>query len=908
MRLHRLTWRPYWIYLWAVFFFGACNTETPTEAETTPGNGTGGTALLSSLTASPPKIGPGGAARILAVVIDDQANPLSGKVVVFRATAGSITPSDTTDASGLAEAIFRAPQSPGPVRIYARLGQQTDSLTLTIVTQISENLQVLPEQKSILANGFSETKLLIQAWDSNQTPVSSATIKLTTTAGDITPSVTTNENGYAEAVLRSVASSRDVAAEITATLDEVETVTVVIFRGVEFEVTARPRVLIADGTSRATVKAILKESTSKVAVSGAEVVFGVDLGTIPNRITTNESGIASTFYTSATDTGVATIVASYGEFFHDTVRVLLGESVPANLDLTANPPVLPANNRSTSEIKAVVSDAAGNPVPDGTPVHFEILSGSGTLESRKLTANGIATSMLTSSQQPDSVWIVARVADLADTVMVRYVAGPPAGLTLVASSEAIPADGSTTSTISAYVYDEVGNPVADGTLVQFATDLGDITPTAETRNGVASAVFSSGQTGLATIRATAGTVSGTVTVRALPGPPNSILLTYDPNSIGVKDSGRNTTLTVTADVRDVRNNPVADPTYVRFSIFSSPGGGEFLSSEAPVATINGKAQVSLNAGIRSGTVRIKAEVTDSSGVPLNPPVSAVSTEIIIFAGPPYMADVNDLSTSRLSVGSQPINILGWHVVNSTATIVALVGDKYNNPVPAGTAVYFTTTGGIISTHTGYTDDQGIATVVLHSGQPYPDVPRYYNTFFDPNENHPDWNLPSRIIPGPIPDYDFGEVDNGYDNTSQNNGIARVLAVTEGVDRNGKPTRVWNVTNVVFSGAISQFRADVDKTELLPGEAATIQITIYDSNGNPIVAGSLISVEADAGKLSWTELKTDDPGRTKYTVLLVNNLDPNDPDARETAVSVSVKVQSKNGTGVVSTVPIQLKLN
>ncbi|MDQ7064940.1 MAG: Ig-like domain-containing protein [candidate division KSB1 bacterium] len=888
----------------AALLFYQCNTQTPADTDS---GATASATLLSSLTATPKTIGLGGSARIMAVVVDENASPVSGKVVLFSASRGTITPADTTDGSGIAEAIYLGPQIPGPVTITARLGSQIDSTTVTIDTQISQNLQILPEQKSILANGFSTVKLLIQAWDTNQQPVPNARIDLTSSAGAITPTVYTDNNGTAEAVLQSIASQKDVAATIKASLNDIEAVSLVIFRGVNFQLQVTPTTLIADGRSQATVQAILKETTRLVAVPQAEIHFGASLGTIPNAVLTNESGVAKTLFTSSVDTGAAMIIASYGEFIHDTVRVTIGQSVPTYLNLSATPPVLIADNRSQAEIKAVVSDAANNPVPDGTPVYFEIIQGSGTLESRKVTQSGTAISILTSSRTPDSVWVRASVGNLQDTVLVRYVVGPPARIHLTSSRRDIPADGSTKTRIQAYVYDEVGNPVKDGTRVSFSSDIGEITSTAETRNGVAEAEFSSNVTGLATITAAAGQATGTLTVRALPGPPNSVLLSYDPASVGVKDSGRNTTLTITADIRDARNNPVADPTYVKFSIVSSPGGGEFLSSDLPIPTINGKAQVSFNAGIRSGTARIRAEVTDSTGRPLNPPVSAVSTEIIIFAGPPYMADVNDLSTSHLSVGAEPLNILGWHFVNNTATIVALIGDKYNNPVPAGTAVYFTTTGGIIATHTGYTDENGVATVTLHSGQPYPTVPRYYNTFFDPNAGHPNFSLPTSIIPGPIPDYDLGEVANGYDATSQNNGIARVLAVTEGVDQNGNPARVWNVANVIFSGLISVFRAEVDKTQLLPGEAATIIITIYDENGNPIVPGSSITLEADAGKLSWTELVTSDPGKTKYVVALTNNLDPNDPNAKETTVSVGIKVTSKNGNDVISTPPIQLKL-
>lgn len=888
----------------ALFFILSCNSEPPTtpEQEENPK-----ATILSRLTASPKRIGLGGSSRISAIVIDEYANPLPGRLVTFSTSVGSITPSDTTNASGIAEAIYIAPQIAGTAVIYANLAGQIDSIAIAIDGQITQNLQLLPDTTSLLANGFSRTKIHVRAWNADQQPIVGLQVNLGTTSGMLTPAVVTGEDGTATATLVSVASKTDQLATIQAQAGESEAFAQVLFRGVTFWLEVSPLSLIADGRSTARVRAILKETSALVAVPGAPIRFGASLGTVPHTVDTDASGVAETALTSSTEIGVALLVASYGDDISDTVRVTMGESIPTYLNLSVNPGVLMADAQSMAEITAVVSDAANNPVPDGTPVLFEIVSGSGTIESRKQTEAGVARSILTSSNKPDTVLIAATVGGLRDTVQVRYTVGPPAQISVVSDSASIPADGKTSTKIRVYLHDAVGNAVIDGTMVNFQASFGDISPSADTRNGMAVATFSSSLTGLAKITAYSGQVSDSTTVRLRPGPPNSILLSYDPTSVGVKDSGRNTTLSVTADVRDAKNNPVEDGTLVTFSIFASPGGGEFLSTNAPVPTLNGKAQVSFNAGIRSGTARIRAEVTDESGRSLSPPVSAVSTDVIIHAGPPYIADVNDVSTSRVSVGSNPMNVYGWHVVNDTSKIVVVVGDKYNNPVPAGTAVYFTTSGGIISTHLGYTNEEGVATVMLHTGRPMPDIPRYYNTFFDPNENHPDFSLPSNIIPGPIPDFDFGEVDNQYDGTSQNHGIARVLAVTEGVDANGNPARVWDVTNVVFSGIITTFYAEVTDTVIYPGESSTIRFTIYDINGNPIVPGSRITITTDAGKLSWKELVTGDPGKTKYSVSLVNNLDPNDPDARETATSLGIRVEGKNGTEVISTRPIQLKL-
>jgi len=881
-----------------------CGRRTPTgpgsEAEVV---------VVADLSASPNVLGLGGStATVRAVLVNQNNSPVAGKVVLFSADLGRITPSDTTDPAGVATAIFTSDNRAGRATLTARYGSSSVKTTTVIIdSAVTRSLMIFAEPGEILANGIAKSTLTARVLDAAGKPAKGERVSFETTAGTLLTTGLTDSSGVATAALTSVASATDVVALATVRTLYEQSTTQVLFKGVTFALDVKPTVIIADGHSTADVTVLVKETTSTVAVSDAVITFGTDLGTIPNSATTNARGLATVPLVSSTTRGTARVVARYGNALRDTAYVFFGESVPTTLTLSASPTVLLADNRSTSTIKATVSDAANNPVPDGTPVNFEIVRGSGTLESIKLTQGGVATSTLTSGTRPDTVLVAARVGSLSDTVEVRYVVGPPAAVTVVADSASLPADGITSTRVRAFVKDAVGNPVADGTSVSFTADLGDITSRGQTRAGVAEAQFSSSVTGLATLTARAAEAYGVTTVRLRPGPPNSIVLSFTPRSVGVKDSGRNQTLTITADVRDAKNNPVADGTFVRFSIFSSPGGGEFLSSTAPIPVLNGKAQVSFNSGIRSGAVRIEATVTDGRGVPLTPVVRAISAEIIIFAGPPYLEDVNDPSTSHLSVGVRPLNIVGWNRVNNTAAVTAVVGDKYNNPVTEGTAVYFSTTGGVISTYTGYTDAEGVATVTIHTAQPLPDIDRYYNTFFDPNANHPDFRLPTAVIPGPIPDFDGSLVVNSRGDRGENDGIARLIAVTEGVDATGKAARVWAVTDLVFSGPITTFDVTVSDTSLSPGESATIDIRIFDINGNPIVAGSTISASASAGALSWSNLTTSDPGKTHFTLIITNDLDPTDPNARAQTTPVTISVVSDNGNESASTPPIHLNL-
>ena len=886
-----------------------CSKKLPTPSTLSD---TAGTEIhLTNISIDPPVVVAGGGKTEIEVTIQNKNNEsVVGTPVHFSTTLGSITAVDSTDSNGVARAEFTSGSQTGTATVSVKFGSnQTETAKIKIVDSLSKSMYAKASKESILSNGIDSTQITVYLYDSDGNPVKNQAVFFATTAGHFkTAQSKTDSSGKARAVLLGFASKRDSIAQVQMNSAENAAKLSIYLKGILFTAEATPGMIVADGNSTSKIRVHIKESSTQIAIPNARVFFGTDLGTIPNSEKTDASGVCAVELTSSKKIGEATVTARYGKLFIDTVRVNFVESTPAFLTLSADPSVIVADNQSLSTIKATVSDINNNPVPDGTPVEFQIVKGSGSIEKRKSTKNGTASSKLTSSTHPDTILVEVTAGSLKDSIQVRYVAGDVATVDVRADSSAIPADGVTATTVRAYVYDKAGNPTPDGTTVYFSASLGDISEKGLTQNGVAEAQFTSSVTGVAIIKASVGSVTGETTVQLRPGPPTSIILTLDPTSVGIKDSGRNQTTSIRAIVKDSKNNPAMDGTYVRFSIESGPGGGERLSSTDPIPTVNGAAEVSFLSGIRSGAARIRAEITDSSGNPVSPAVRAISTELIIYAGPPFIENVNDPGTSHLSVGVDPVNVYGWHVVNNTVNVVAVVGDKYNNPVPTGTAVYFTTTGGVISTYTGYTNAEGVATVTLHTSQPYPTVTRFYQTFFDPNLGHPEFTKPDGVIPGPIPDFEGSKVMNSVGTMGENDGIARILAVTEGITSSGQKARVWAVTGVVFSGAITHFTLSVSDTSLSPGESAVINIEIYDENGNPIVAGSTISAECSAGALSWTSWVTSDPGVTSYQVSLTNNLDPGNPDAKPTATPVTIKVQSQNGNVMKSTVPIRLNLN
>ena len=184
---------------------------------------------------------------------------------------------------------------------------------------------------------------------------------------------------------------------------------------------------------------------------------------------------------------------------------------PYTVTLAAHPTSLTVGETST--LTATVKDQDDNNVADGTVVTFETsLGGLGSTTVTQTTASGVATATLT-SQVAGTAVITATSDSKYDTANVTFNPGLPYTVTVEANPTSIPIRWFT-STITATVKDQYDNPVADGTVVTFTTDLGslgfDSSSVVETiANGVATTILESGvRSGTAYVTATADSAVG----------------------------------------------------------------------------------------------------------------------------------------------------------------------------------------------------------------------------------------------------------------------------------------------------------------------------------------------------------------------------------------------------------------
>lgn len=168
-------------------------------------------------------------------------------------------------------------------------------------------------------------------------------------------------------------------------------------------------------------------------------------------------------------------------------------------------------------------------------------------------------------------------------------------LTLTVNPDHIAAHGAI-AVVSAFVLDGTGNPVPDGTVVQFFTTLGRIQEQGKTNDGVARVnLTSDSHSGDADISAFSGAATDRTSITIGVVDVALVLVRAEPSIITTSRSSH-----IIATVIDQNGNPVPNVPVV----FSVPGNAEFMdSSGQPVFTNNnGEAEDVLRTRRTAGAV------------------------------------------------------------------------------------------------------------------------------------------------------------------------------------------------------------------------------------------------------------------------------------------------------------------
>ena len=280
----------------------------------------------------------------------------------------------------------------------------------------------------------------------------------------------------------------------------------------------------------------------------------------------------------------------------------------------------------------------------------------------------------------------------SSSTTVRIGSGSGAGFTagvLSLGISSLSAGGSTS--VTANLVDETGSPYADSADVSFTStcasqNSASLTSPVSTSTGTAVSTYvAQGCQGADTITATAtvdgGTISASVSITVLAATLGSIqFVSASPAKITLKGTGGVETSTLVFKV--LNNVGGASPNQdVSFSLDTSLGGITISPSTAKTDA-SGLAQTVVQAGTIPHSVIVTATVVGSS-----PTLSTQSAQLAITTGPP--------TQRNFSLSIETLNPETWSIDGVTDAVTARLADRFNNPVPDGTAVTFTAEGGSI---------------------------------------------------------------------------------------------------------------------------------------------------------------------------------------------------------------------
>ena len=691
-------------------------------------------------------------------------------------------------------------------------------------------------QDDARANNSDKNIVVAHVVDSDGNPVDGVTVYFT--AGNVTVAVVTGGAfGPGNAQL-DLASGIVGTVNVSGTVNRdsfmnpaTETVTFIAYQpsASQSELQIVDDGAIANNSATNAVRAIVRDAAGN-PIANQTVTFQITSGTATFDVSatgvTDANGMVTVTLISGVTgpvTVTATVSGSPNVAINDSETVQFVDHSPVVNVPTTRIEIVDdgalSNGTAQNIVKAVITDAGGNPVANQTVTFALSNNGIGASFVGPLTgttdANGEFFVYLVSNN-PGTVNLTADVngtplinGSPATSLFVDNtpdITNPATQLIVVTTGSL--ANGTATNSVRAHVVDASGNPVA-GQTVTFIINSGTATPSPLTvftdANGNAILTLTSTVAGLVEI---AASVNG-VPMTALNNSPVTVAFISDLPSVNVPTTRLEVVdgtavaddvdlTTVRAVITDANGNPVAGQS-VTFAL--ADGTAVFVGSTTLITDANGVVIINLQS-TTAGLVHLTATV---NGTPI---INGSPAEVEFVAGPPDLSnpdtqiiiDANDADADGIAQ-----NIVRAHIVDAYGNPVAnqTVTFSYTGVATAGGPLTLTTdaNGDAVLTLTSTT--VGIVSVTADlNGTPIPNGSPAEVRF----TTYPDVTNPDTYI--------VMMTDNAFaDNTATNSVRAHV------VDNEGNPMAGAQVTFTIASG---------EATIITP------QPVVTDANGDAII--------------------------------------------------------------------------
>ncbi|GAA6205306.1 hypothetical protein [Thalassotalea sp. SU-HH00458] len=501
------------------------------------------------------------------------------------------------------------------------------------------------------------------------------------------------------------------------------------------------------GAEPVNVTATVMQGTEPVV--GRAVTFETDLGAFSpasGSALTDESGVATIILTAGTVRGAGEITASLSSGESSSVPLgfnTQGDDINVGGDIKITVSLIDEDGNETNTITAskpgrVVATLEGINSP--LIVNFSSTVGDIPIASAITDDNNVAvvdifagdnlgagevTATITSGETGKSIFVVG-------SSTVSMGSGEPfvKGVAEI-SLDQISAGG--TSVITVSIIDDQGNLFTEPVDVNFSSScstqsVAKLSSPITTSNGIATSTYlAQGCVGDDPINVTANAgginLSASGSINVLPADIGSIeFVSATPQNIGILGAGivsGSESSTVVFKVKDTDGNPYNNRV-VNFALNTDVGGIKLSQNEA-TSNAEGIVQTVVNSGTVPTTIRVIASTATLDGTV----VFTQSSQLVVSTGLP---DQDSFSIARGNANPE-----AWTADGVEVPVTVRMADAFNNPVPDGTAVNFTTEGGSIGS--SCTTQNGVCSVMWTSQNPRPAGQTLTNSFCTVADNN-----------------------------------------------------------------------------------------------------------------------------------------------------------------------------
>jgi len=648
-------------------------------------------------------------------------------------------------------------------------------------------------------------------------------------------------------------------------------------------------------------------TSQTIVVTGARPPFTLSAPNVCLSRTTANSGDSVTV-TGGAVVGDTTLTATdtLGRSTEAVISVRGALAAFISVDLFVNQRTDNGDGTFTSILGAVVTDAAGVTVEDGVPVTFSLIN--------PVAGVSVTSPGLTNEDPP------------CDPGTLSITAQPGDALSCIKYTQS---QQGNSVTVRARVRTATGGVIED-TQTIVLPDTRPATPTPTQPTPTATATGTTTSTPTPTVTGTPPATS-TPTATATPTLPAAAVafVSAAPTQIGVRASGLTEQSVLTFRVTDQMTNPVRGlpVTFVLTAI-----GGERVAPAMAVTNANGEVSTTLTSGTRTTSVQVIAQVdADLNGAP---DLFAQSTQVKIVGAPPVQ--------TRFSLAAERLNVAGRVTLGLENEISAFVNDRFGNAVPPGTSVSFTTNGASVVdpnptntngvatstliTEGGNIPPSGIVTILAFTRGEEGFLDNNGNGIFDAGDTITTDNIREPFVDfRPLPPLDAGCLLPTPSNLC--NGLFDPGTMFEYFIDTGSLNGVWDTqgSSGVWDSGVLIFEeipitfsgpTQIPTAEALPpyptngfvledGGAITFDLFVHDDLLNPLVGGSSVTVESNAGTIIGGAITVPDGqsfnqivfGLTRFRFVLID--EPGGDMAQQARITVSVDSQNGDVSTIVA---------